>query len=89
MLELHDRHGSTRHAQSVVIILVTTVSGLFCVFVVSMFCVLRRCRRANNKFPDSQPLKKRVVVMRSNILYANPKDQNSQVREPIAMLSSI
>ena len=62
-----------------VVILVATVISFMAIFIFSMFCVVRKCRQ-NRRYPDSQPLKKRVVVMRSNILYADSyKDQNSQV----------
>ena len=75
-----DGSGDDDIAERVVIILVGTVGSFFAVFIFSMICVVRKCKQ-KRKYPDSQPLKKRVVVMRSNILYANSfKDQNSQVK---------
>ena len=67
-------------AERVVVILVATVTSFMVAFIFSMFCVVKKCRQ-KRQYPDTQPLKKRVVVMRSNILYADSKmDQNSQVK---------
>ena len=76
---LREREPRNDDTQRIVVILVATLGSLMILFLFVMICVVRRCRQ-QRKFPETAPLKKRVVVMRSNILYADSWKENSQVR---------
>ncbi len=65
-------------------ILISVSVGCLFIFIMLTACILRKCRSSASYANSHQPLKKRVVIMQPNALYAGSyKDANSQCFTPL------